>query len=245
VTSNGTPAAGPAEPATTAVHAGGPGGEGHGAIDTRRRVLDASVALFAEKGFRASSLDEIADAVGIRKASLYHYFPSKAALLDGVYREFIGGLMEVPTKDIEEILYPCQRMRLMVASSVRFHHENRAFLRIFWRERQELPDDAYSRIREREKRFEAFVESIIVDGQASGCFDPTLDPQLVLHSTLGMLTTVYRWPHPEHPSEEFTMRVIEHTRRVLLAGLGARCAHQPGVATASEHDVPADPRSES
>ena len=56
--------------------------------EQRQRVLDAAVALFAEHGYEATGMRAIADAVGIRPASIYYYFPSKEAILEAL---FTGG----------------------------------------------------------------------------------------------------------------------------------------------------------
>jgi AcrR family transcriptional regulator len=67
-------------------HATGRRGSGE---DTRRRILDASLDLFSELGYDKTSLREIAGRVGVTKAALYYYFPSKqsilAALTDGLF----------------------------------------------------------------------------------------------------------------------------------------------------------------
>src|SRR4051812_25500036 len=49
--------------------------------DTRQRILDAALDLFVERGFDKASLREVADRVGVTKAALYYYFPSKEDLL--------------------------------------------------------------------------------------------------------------------------------------------------------------------
>lgn len=51
---------------------------------TKARILDASIDLFAQKGFDAVSMQEIADAVGIKKASLYYHFTSKDQILESI-----------------------------------------------------------------------------------------------------------------------------------------------------------------
>ena len=59
--------------------------------EQRQRVLDAATALFAEHGYEATGMRAIADAVGIRPASLYHYFPSKEALLGALFTAAAAG----------------------------------------------------------------------------------------------------------------------------------------------------------
>jgi AcrR family transcriptional regulator len=53
----------------------------------RREILDTALGLIAEQGYRASTLQEIADAVGLTKAGVLHYFDSREALLAEVLRE--------------------------------------------------------------------------------------------------------------------------------------------------------------
>ena len=52
--------------------------------DARNRILDAAFALFSEKGFTATSMRDIADAVGIKAASLYNHFAGKRELFDAL-----------------------------------------------------------------------------------------------------------------------------------------------------------------
>jgi AcrR family transcriptional regulator len=51
---------------------------------SRQRVLDAALDLFGEKGYDAATMQEIAERVGVTKAAIYYYFPTKSALLDAI-----------------------------------------------------------------------------------------------------------------------------------------------------------------
>lgn len=62
---------------------------------TKERIFDASIDLFAQKGFDAVSLREISDAVGIKKPTLYHYFTSKDEILEKI--------LEYPMKRVEKV----------------------------------------------------------------------------------------------------------------------------------------------
>ena len=52
--------------------------------DTRRRILDQALELFAARGYDAVSVGEIAEAAGIKAPSLYNHFPSKQAIFDAL-----------------------------------------------------------------------------------------------------------------------------------------------------------------
>lgn len=72
------------------------------AMSSRDRILDAAEARFAEKGFRATSIGEIADDVGIRGPSLYKHFATKADLYHAVARRLLDPYFEV----LERLLAP-------------------------------------------------------------------------------------------------------------------------------------------
>ena len=57
--------------------------------NTKQEILEASLELFSMQGFEATSISQIADAVGIRKASLYSHFESKQAILDALVEEVL------------------------------------------------------------------------------------------------------------------------------------------------------------
>ena len=58
--------------------------------NTKQEILDASLELFSVQGFEATSISQIANAVGIRKASLYSHFESKQAILDALVKDVLG-----------------------------------------------------------------------------------------------------------------------------------------------------------
>ena len=57
--------------------------------NTKQEILAASLRLFSVQGFEATSISQIANVVGIRKASLYSHFESKQAILDALVREIL------------------------------------------------------------------------------------------------------------------------------------------------------------
>ena len=65
---------------------------------TAERILDAAEDLFAEKGYRATSLGDVADRVGIRSPSLYNHFRNKEALYAGRAGPIAGGIHRAPDR---------------------------------------------------------------------------------------------------------------------------------------------------
>ena len=90
---------------------------------TAERILDAAEDLFAEKGFSATSLGEVADRVGIRSPSLYNHFRNKEALYTAVLKrlldDFTGPMEELNTGPITQA-----RVMDWLETIVRKHHAN-------------------------------------------------------------------------------------------------------------------------
>jgi len=87
------------------------------AARTRQAVLDTARRLFAERGYAAASLQDIADAMGVRKANVYYYFRTKAAILDALLDERVVAL-EALAEQAEHVEDPAARRELVVAGFV-------------------------------------------------------------------------------------------------------------------------------
>lgn len=70
-------------------------------LETRRKVLAAATDLFAERGYAATTMDEVADAAGVSKGALFYNFDSKQALFADILDQATGRLVEVQTEAVQ------------------------------------------------------------------------------------------------------------------------------------------------
>jgi TetR/AcrR family transcriptional regulator len=84
--------------------------------DKRRAILDRSAELFAEHGYDRASMSRIAEACGVSKANLYHYYKDKEELLFDVIRFHLEKLLEVVEGADRPDLSPGDRLRSLVAA---------------------------------------------------------------------------------------------------------------------------------
>lgn len=71
-------------------------------LKTKQRILDAALELFSTQGFEATSIAQIADAVGVRKASLYSHFDSKQDILDSLIESIMEGYSEHSVRSLAD-----------------------------------------------------------------------------------------------------------------------------------------------
>ncbi|XID92470.1 TetR/AcrR family transcriptional regulator [Paenibacillaceae bacterium WGS1546] len=103
--------------------------------DKKKQILDAAIHCFARKGFNATSIQEIADEIGMAKGSLYFYFKSKDDLLVSIidyYSEMMFEQMETMTG--ETGFPPREKLALQFERQFRFVRENLDFMRMLMKE---------------------------------------------------------------------------------------------------------------
>lgn len=106
----------------------------------RRRILDASARLFATRGFADTTVRDIAEAVEMLSGSLYHYFPSKDAILESVLREFLVDLAAEVDRVATSPAAPMERFDALVRGALAQIDERPFHVRTYQAEFRRLAD---------------------------------------------------------------------------------------------------------
>jgi TetR/AcrR family transcriptional regulator len=101
---------------------------------TRAAILESAERLFAERGFSAARLEDVAEAVGIRRASLFYYFRDKAELYDAVLADVLGSLRERLASVLLGAGPLAERAEAAVSAWIDFVAARPAFARLLLRE---------------------------------------------------------------------------------------------------------------
>lgn len=181
----------------------------------RREIFRRALALIEQKGYRATSMQDIATACGLTKPGVYYYFENKAALLEGVYNEttanFYAGVEDVSRSELSAT----DALRRLIQLQVSASFELRQFQRVLMRERNEMPPDKRKTLARREREYEAAVQKIVERGQAEGVFNAA-DPHAVALTIVGFLNTMYNWSKYYRVPEEEVLRIVSD---LLLNGI--------------------------
>jgi TetR/AcrR family transcriptional regulator, cholesterol catabolism regulator len=169
-------------------------------VKVRREVLRAQILrtaadLFRERGYRATTLDNIAGRLGMSKASLYKYFRAKDEMLAAISQETIESFIRELSLVLDSDLDPEQKLRRVVREHVRFVIGNRSFLTVFFSEEANLPSRFARALTAQKNRYDKGVESIVEDGIRRGVFRE-MPPRLVVFAVLGMVNWLYKWYNP-------------------------------------------------
>lgn len=161
----------------------------------RRQVLQTAADLFRERGYRATTLDDLAARLGMSKASLYTYVRSKEELLAAISRETIGEFRREMDRVLRSDLSPDEKLRRIVCRHVEFVIGRRSFLTVFFSEEANLPPRLARALAAQKDRYDKALERLIAEGVRAGVFRD-LKPRLVVFGLLGMLNWLYKWYRP-------------------------------------------------
>jgi TetR/AcrR family transcriptional regulator, cholesterol catabolism regulator len=202
---------------------------------TRDQLLAEAARVFAAKGYAAASVQEIADAVGIRKPSVYKHFRSKEDLLLGNL-ELGHALREAAIAEISALdATPLEKIREYLRSYVVRMLEEPDLTAVFIREQGALTEPHLSADRQRRRKNRHILRDLIVDCQTGGDADPRIDPQLTASYLWGAVNATPEWYRQDGPEPVDTVAKA-------IANLGATVvtAGRPVAADSSGDDARPD-----
>lgn len=175
------------------------------------------MALFEKKGFRGTSMREIAESCEVSKPAIYHYFTSKSAFIKEIYNFMTGEFYEAMEVIASSEKDPRQKLEAIVHAQVIYSISHQRFQRILMQDRRELDAPDRKALMEQEKRYEAMLADVVRSGQDKGHFEKA-DVELTVMSILGLLSSVHRWANAvKRPPETIAQELTAFVMRSLLA----------------------------
>jgi AcrR family transcriptional regulator len=162
-----------------------------------KEVLDVAAQLFFERGYADASVQDVAEALGMLKGSLYYYIDTKEDLLFRLLEEVnddFDVVLEEWTGKTE--LAPLERLAGYVRAAVEYNTANLARMSVYYHEMDRLSPERRAQTVARRRPHMAFVVSVIEEAQSTGAADPGADARLMANFVFGALIWIYRWYRP-------------------------------------------------
>jgi AcrR family transcriptional regulator len=167
--------------------------------NARDRILDEAAELFGAGGYDKSSLNEVADRLGVTKAAVYHYFPTKQAIYDGIIVRTLEGLIAHVRSEVEARSDAGAKLRsFMVSHAGYFEKHYWSFVCMLVGYGGMANPSLKSEAIQMRGEYEKILRGILRDGIASGAFR-SVDVTISSHSVLSMLNWMVRWFKPNGP----------------------------------------------
>lgn len=186
---------------------------------TRNDILDAAAQVIRKKGFHAASMADIAEAVHLQKASLYHHVSSK--------QEILLALLDRAIEMLTERIAPLaagpepadEKLREMIRIYLQLLAANGDLASVLLFEHRSLEPKQHTRHIPNRDKFEALWRGVVLEGVKSKKFTCS-DPALAARAMLGTLNWTLTWYRPEGglTMEQIANRIAD----LLFKGLSAK-----------------------
>ena len=162
-------------------------------LDSRRAEICRTAAqLFRDRGFDGTSVGDVARALGLTKAGLYHYFDSKEALLFEIMMYGLDRVRDDVIVPIREIRDPEERLRQIIVRHARIATHGRGAVANLSEERRALPSAARRQVEERMHVYVELIRGTLTELKAAGRLT-AVDPTVATFNLLGMILWLPRW----------------------------------------------------
>jgi AcrR family transcriptional regulator len=187
----------------------------------REELVKVAAEVFQEKGYQASTLNDIAERMDTDRASLYYYVGSKQELFQEVVQEVLEANLREARRIKKEPLKPAEKLAGLVKTMMVSYEANYPFTYVYIQEDMSQvgnQDSEWARtMTSRTRSFEKIVKGFIEDGIAAKEFRADIPPELVANGLYGMLNWTHRWFQPGQGAD--ANQVAEAFSSLLLEGL--------------------------
>jgi AcrR family transcriptional regulator len=180
-----------------------------------QEIISVAARLFKEKGYRATTLEDIAADVGMLKGSLYYYIKSKEELLYLIVRDPIrqayNKLDEIVSSDAPIVAKIAQA----ITNHIESFHEHYPHIAVYLHDYHHLMQQLQKNAIETPKHYQRLWAVLLQQGVESGILRDDLNVKVTGYAILGMCNWLYRWYNPngtlsaQEIAEVFTKLILE------------------------------------
>ena len=163
---------------------------------TREDILEAAAQVFREKGFHGASMNDIAEAVSLQKASLYHHVSSKQEILLELLDRALELLLERISPIANQNITADKKLRLMICEYLQILVENIDLASVLLFEHRSLERKQRARHIPNRDKFESLWRDVLAEGVRAKLFKCD-NPALISRAILGQLNWTITWYRPD------------------------------------------------
>ena len=173
-------------------------------------ICQAAARVFYEKGYLSATLADVANAAGLTKGAIFHYFSTKEELLFLILYRYTDTALRELNENLNSINSPHERIYAYIYLFIMTYKEKRFEARLALNAVVNLPEKFLNIMREKQGEFVRILRSLVVDLLEKKERKPE-SITLLTYSLLGMCTWPYRWFNLEGKStpEELTMMIYK------------------------------------
>ncbi|HQV94025.1 MAG TPA: TetR/AcrR family transcriptional regulator [Anaerolineales bacterium] len=183
---------------------------------TRNELIETAAQVFRQKGYHGASMEDIAAAVKLRKASLYHHFSSKQEILLEILDRALQLLLEKISAITEQNISADKKLRLMIRQYLQILAENVDLAAVLLFEHRALERRQHARHIPSRDKFESLWKDVVAEGVSKKIFKCD-DPSMAVRALLGQLNWTITWYSPD--GDKSIEEIADDYSNLLLNGL--------------------------
>lgn len=157
-------------------------------------LLAISVAVFNERGYDGTSMEDLSRRLGIAKSSIYHHVESKEDLLRLALDRALDGLFSVASRSQVRGGPAIDRLEFLVRGSIGVLTDRLPYVTLLLRARGNTATERHAL--ERRRQFDQIVADLVREAERDGDIRPDIDPAVTARLLFGMVNSVVEWYRP-------------------------------------------------
>ncbi len=199
-------------------------------VDSRQEILRTAARLFQQRGYDATSMNDVAAALKLSKGGLYHHFQSKDEILFEIMNHAMEITQERVLNPVRSIADPEERLRALIRLHIEVVLSPRdREITVMLHENHPLPPALRKRINARKKDYIHFLENLMAEVQKKVREEvqeknrhqtkTKVSPRAAAFALLGMINWIYQWYKPE--GELQAQNLIPQFTELIFGGIFA------------------------
>jgi AcrR family transcriptional regulator len=185
----------------------------------RKKIIDAASALYASKGFGATSIQEISETANVALPVTYHYVKKKSEIMRLIMEDVLNIFRESLIKEIRDIVDPVEKLAMAVILYLRVLDRQREKMLLLYQKSSSLDRNSKTRIMALEVEVSEIFSNIINEGIAQGVFK-AVDVDLMAYNIL-MLSQMWILKHWHFKNRLTLDKYIDNQLVTIMDALGA------------------------
>ena len=191
-------------------------------VDRRNRqseVVEAAIQVFHEKGYGTSTIQDVADVVGVLKGSLYHYISSKEDLLFRILQESHEQARVLMAEISALEVTPLERLQTYLERTYLWYLAHPERVSVYFNQQHHLTGENRSEMRIQMREFRHYLRELLAAAKGADALRADLDVELASFFLLGALNSLPIWYRaggaytPAHIAREFTAMSMQALTR--------------------------------
>jgi AcrR family transcriptional regulator len=165
-------------------------------VEQYDRIVEVSVNLFEKKGYRNTTMREIAKKTGLNQGSLYYYFKSKSDILYEIYLRMMKAVVENQERLMNMELPEDEKIKEIIKNIISVIAKRKGYATVFYRDHNALSPSHLKSVKEFAKGYRKNLEKIFENGIKKNLFKD-INPALASLALVGMSNWAYMWLKPD------------------------------------------------